>query len=158
MLTWEEALRTYFPWAVEDEETPEESGKRLADETLASIRKELEEKGEKVMQHILFADEFEQMIRDGRKTQTTRAGARVYRVGEDTELVFNNGHRLDAEIVEVRWTTLDRLTQADAEADGFESVEALIQKMGRFYPSLIDNTLRPNSVITVVKFRLKETP
>ena len=79
------------------------------------------------------------------KRTTIRAGRRSYALGP-TQLTSAK-RKVPIQIVGVRYKRFGDLTDADALADGFESMNGLSAVLGRFYP-----TLKPSDVVTIVEF------
>ena len=82
---------------------------------------------------------------EGRKLSTIRLGRRPYPRGPCVLRTKNRD--LPVEINNVRFSRLDELTQSDAHADGFTSLEELHQELRRFYPSV-----GSDDYVTIVEF------
>lgn len=94
---------------------------------------------------IPLSSEFIPAVLDGRKLSTIRLGRRPYPRGPC--VLRTKSRDLPIEIHNVRFSRLDELTQADAYADGFTSLEELHEELRRFYPSV-----GPNDYVTIVEF------
>jgi hypothetical protein len=94
---------------------------------------------------IPLSSEFIPAVLDGRKLSTIRLGRRPYPRGPCVLRAKN--WELPIEIHNVRFSRLDELTQDDAHADGFTSLEELQKELRRFYPSV-----GPNDFVTIVEF------
>ena len=80
---------------------------------------------------LLFKKKFLEAIRAGKKTQTIRLWKhRRMRAGQRSYIPGIGPIRLTA----VEEVELDRLTDADALPDGFESADALRAEIARLYP------------------------
>lgn len=94
---------------------------------------------------IPLAEEFVDAIISRQKRTTIRAGRRNYALGP-TQLTSAKG-KIPVQIVGVRYKRFEDLTDADAVADGFESIHDLSSVLKRFYPAL-----KPSDVVTIVEF------
>jgi hypothetical protein len=87
------------------------------------------------------------LIKNGRKTTTIRLGRRKVKTGA---LTFLSGRdTLKVEVTRVEYKSVERLSQVDAQRDGFSSLEDLIRVLRSFYPDM-----EPGSEVTLVHFEL----
>jgi len=98
-----------------------------------------------VKSSIPLAEEFVEAVISRQKRTTIRAGRRNYALGP-TQLTSAK-HKVPVLIVGVRYKRFEDLTDADALADGFESIRNLNAVLRRFYPAL-----KPSDVVTIVEF------
>lgn len=86
---------------------------------------------------ILFKPEHVAPIIQGRKTQTRRIGKRRWRIGSihQAKLNFSKGSRPFAKlrILAVRQERLGDISEEDAKAEGYSSIEAYKEVFGRIY-------------------------
>jgi hypothetical protein len=94
---------------------------------------------------IPLAEEFVDAVVGRRKRTTIRAGQRSYTLGP-TQLTSAK-RKVPVRIVAVRYKRFRDLTDADAVADGFESINSLSAVLMRFYPAL-----KPSDLVTIVEF------
>lgn len=85
---------------------------------------------------ILFKPEHVPMVLDGRKTRTRRKGKKRWKVGSIRQA--KTGFKKDdvfasLRILAVREERLDDITEADARAEGYASIEAYKQVFVRIY-------------------------
>lgn len=95
---------------------------------------------------IPLSAEFLPLVSSGQKTSTVRRGVRKYPPG--AAVLRAGGQEIPIRIERVRICNLDKLTEEDAIADGFESVKSLRAALGRFY-----RDLRPGEPMTIVEFQ-----
>ena len=79
---------------------------------------------------ILFKRKFQEAIRSGAKTQTIRFWRQALARPGELHKVPGVGYLRIREVAEV---SVEALTEADARADGFESLAALKEELGRLY-------------------------
>jgi hypothetical protein len=87
-------------------------------------------------------------VESGHKTTTIRLGHRAYPKGP-AKLVSSN-REVPIEIIEIRHTCLNALSEHEAIEDGYANTGALYSDLQRFYPDITEN-----HAITIVRFRLK---
>lgn len=98
------------------------------------------------MKYIPLDARFLPLVRSGSKRSTIRKGLRPWTIGPAS--FGSQGEELQVCITEVRFTTAESLTAADAIRDGFQSLAELLQALREFYPSL---TL--SDEVTIASFR-----
>jgi hypothetical protein len=94
---------------------------------------------------IPLASEFVPFVLDGRKVSTVRFGRRPYPTGKC--VLRSGGQDVPVEIRCVRFCQFAELTETDALADGFSSLEELHRELRRFYPNVT-----PVDEVTIVEF------
>lgn len=101
------------------------------------------------LQALLIAPEQEMRdaILSGQKTITIREGHRDYRPGQVMLCCHLVPWAVMANITEVQHTTLREVLPADMEADGFDSLSYMLDRMKRFYPNLTED-----SAVTIVRW------
>jgi hypothetical protein len=99
------------------------------------------------MRTIPLKPEFTVSVRSGRKTSTIRRGHRAYDYGP--AMIVAQGEQIPIEIVSVRHARLKDLSEEDATADGFRTVDELRLVLDSFYPGM-----RDDEEVTVVRFKL----
>lgn len=95
---------------------------------------------------IPLANEFMRSVLDGKKVSTVRFGRRPYPTGKC--VLRSGGQDVRVEIQRVRFCRFAELTETDALADGFSSVEELHRELRRFYPKVT-----PLDEVTIVEFK-----
>ena len=75
-------------------------------------------------------------IINGRKTGTVRFGLRDYSDGPVVLCCHLIPWAIMADVVKVTHTLLGNLSQAQIEADGFDSLEAMLADLRKFYPGM----------------------
>src|SRR5215470_13689268 len=95
-----------------------------------------------------LAVEFVGPVRNGIKRSTVRYGIREFSLGP-ARLASGNDH-IPIMITALRYTTLEQLTEADAQTDGFASLSDLLVALRRFYPRITNA-----DPITIVVFRTR---
>lgn len=80
-------------------------------------------------------------------------------IGNDSVFDISEGRRIQvcfdclrAEIIEVRHTKFEKVTESDAKADGFDSVEELKAELENCY----DCTINGETSVTIIKFKLRD--
>ncbi|MTI82320.1 MAG: ASCH domain-containing protein [Firmicutes bacterium] len=101
---------------------------------------------------ILFKPEHIPMVKNGIKTQTRRKGKPRWKIGSihQAKENFKKGSKPFAhiEILAVRREPLGSITEADAKAEGYSSVEEYKKVFQRIY-----GDWNPDEVVNVVDFR-----
>lgn len=91
--------------------------------------------------------EFFDDVRQGKKRSTIRAGRGNLKVGP--LILQSKFDILTVELTEVIYKKFGELTQEDARADGFATLEELRKTLKQFYPNL-----HQNSIVTLIHFQL----
>jgi hypothetical protein len=92
--------------------------------------------------------EMRQAILNGVKKITIREGHRDYRIDCPVMLCCHlEPWAVMADVVDVRHTTLEEISEEEYVADGFQSSEEMLSGMKRFYPNL-----SMNSPVTVIRW------
>lgn len=86
-------------------------------------------------------------IINGRKTGTVRNGLRDYEHGPVMLCCHLDPWAVMADIIRVFQTVLVNLSQAQVEADGFDSLEALLADLRKYYPEM-----QLNSPVTFIEW------
>ncbi len=99
------------------------------------------------MKHLEFKDKFRELLKSGRKTATIRLQC-PYKKGQ--EVFVHCGGKIigTARIIDIQEKKLEELTEEDAKADGFESLEDLLEELRKLYGN-------PEKVY-VIRFKFKE--
>jgi hypothetical protein len=96
---------------------------------------------------IPLADEFFEAVSRRQKRTTIRKGQRSYKLG--TASLVSSHHNLPIQISRVLHKKFSELDQADAQADGFKSLDDLSNVLRRFYPAIAST-----DTVTIVEFNL----
>ncbi|ALU12045.1 hypothetical protein EYM_07465 [Ignicoccus islandicus DSM 13165] len=98
--------------------------------------------------HLMVKGEFVDEILSGRKRATIRLG--IWKP-KFNELILHGGGRPFAivRITDVEYKRVKDLTEEDARADGFNSMEELMRSLRRVYPHLNEE-----DYVTILKFQL----
>lgn len=99
------------------------------------------------MKHLEFKDKFRELLKSGRKTATIRLQC-PYRIGD--EVFVHCGGKIigTAKIVDIQEKKIEELTEEDAKADGFSSLDELLKEIRKLYGN-------PEKVY-IIRFRFKE--
>jgi hypothetical protein len=95
---------------------------------------------------IALATDLFPLYDSGRKRQTIRKGWRDYDLGP-AKLTDGDSETRSIVVTSVDWHPFKELTEADAAADGFDSLAELRSALERFYPGF-----SPDDEVTVVGF------
>ncbi len=99
------------------------------------------------MKHLEFKDKYRELLKSGKKTATIRLQC-PFKKGQEV-FVHCGGEIIGtAKIIDVQEKKPEELTEDDAKADGFESLEDLLEELRRLYGN-------PEKVY-VIRFRFKE--
>ena len=101
-----------------------------------------------------FSEGFVELIRSGKKQITFRAGRRRFKAGEIVEGRCAEGVTVLLQIKSCVVKSLGEVTEQEARDDLFESREAVLSGMRRFYPNMTWD-----SEVSLIRFEVvsKET-
>lgn len=91
--------------------------------------------------------QFFNAIQDGCKTTTIRIGKR--KISAENIIIQSGARKIEAKIINVRHSSLEELTELDAQKDGFENLFELKKVLRTIYPET-----NQRSVFTVIEFSL----
>jgi hypothetical protein len=99
------------------------------------------------MKHLEFKDKYKELLKSGKKTATIRLHCNLKK--GDEVFVHCGGEIIGtAKIIDVQEKRLDELTEDDAKADGFNSLEELLEELRKLYG-------KPKRVY-IVRFKFNE--
>ena len=99
------------------------------------------------MKHLEFKDKYKELLKSGKKTATIRLQC-PYKRGQEV-FVHCGGEIIGtAKIIDIQEKKLEELTEEDAKADGFSSLEELLEELRKLYGS-------PEKVY-IIRFKFKE--
>lgn len=91
--------------------------------------------------------EYIEAIREGRKTTTIRIGKRGVAT---SELIFESvADSIKVQVLSIYYRKFSELTEADAQKDGFNTLQELETALNAFYPNI-----KPHTWFTVIEFRV----
>ena len=99
------------------------------------------------MKHLEFKDKYKELLKSGKKTATIRLQC-PFKKGQ--EVFVHCGGKIigTAKIIDIQEKKLEDLTEEDAKADGFSSLEELLEELRNLYGN-------PEKVY-VIRFKFKE--
>jgi hypothetical protein len=99
--------------------------------------------------HIMVKKEFAELILKGVKTTTIRLGKVVPR---SREIIIHSGGRPIAKAIieSIEYKKVKELTVEEANSDGYESVEKLIEALEKLYKTKI----REEDTVTIIRFKV----
>lgn len=91
--------------------------------------------------------EYIEDIRERRKTTTIRMGKRKIAT---PELIFESFiSSIQVQVLSIRHENFSELTKADAQKEGFDTLEELKAVLYTFYPNM-----KPHTIVTIIEFKV----
>jgi len=105
----------------------------------------------KPLQCLLLAESLVDSAMNGEKTITIREGHRDYQVGKVILACPDIHWSMNSEVVSVKHTTLDEITDEEYTEDGFVSRADMFEGLKNYYPDL-----ELNSPVTVIRLKCQQ--
>ncbi len=91
--------------------------------------------------------EYINAIREGHKTTTIRLGKRS--ISTSTLILESDIDSIEVQVTSIYHKKFQNLTKADAQKDGFTTLQELKTALSMFYPNI-----KPNAIVTLIEFKV----